>query len=228
MARNRQREEQQELPLKLRGGKRAGAGRKPRSDRRRVPHGTRSAVSPHHPLHVTVRIRKGLPSMRQARVRKVLNAALRAARENPAVRLVHFSIQSNHLHLLVEAQDRASLSRGMQGLLIRISKALNRLWDRRGSVFYDRFHSRSLRTPREVRNALVYVLQNARKHGVKLGRRLDLYSSALWFDGWRGLVHTLFGGLGGAPVQEPRSWLLRVGWRRHGLIDPGECPRLAG
>jgi len=136
--------------------------------------------------------------MRQARVRKVLNAALRAARENPAVRLVHFSIQSNHLHLLLEARDRASLSRGMQGLLIRTS------------------------------NALVYVLQNARKHGVKLGRRLDLYSSALWFDGWRGLVHTLFGGLGGAPVQEPRSWLLRVGWRRHGLVDPGECPRLAG
>ncbi|HKO91462.1 MAG TPA: hypothetical protein VJU61_09940, partial [Polyangiaceae bacterium] len=73
-------------------------------------------------------------------------------------RIVHYSIQSNHVHLLVEADDRRALTAGLRGLFVRIAGALNRLWQRRGGVFADRFHERELRTPREVRNSLLYVL----------------------------------------------------------------------
>src|SRR5207247_1292169 len=100
------------------------------------------------------------------------------------LRIVHFAIQSNHVHLLVEARDARSLSRGMQGLLVRIARNSNRAWKRKGSVFADRYHSRALRTPREVRNALVYVLQNSRKHGCHIAG-VDPFTSGRDFDGWK-------------------------------------------
>jgi hypothetical protein len=96
---------------------------------------------------------------------------------------VHHSIQSNHLHLIVESQDRCALSSGMRGLLIRIARALNKLWARHGGVFADRFHERELKNPRQVRHALVYVLNNSRKHGVRLSGP-DPLSSGANFDGW--------------------------------------------
>ena len=83
-------------------------------------------------------------------------------------RLVEYSVQNDHLHLIAEAEDQRCLSRGMQGLLIRIAKALNRLWERRGQVFRDRYHCRVLRTWWQVRNALRYVLNDALRHGLKL------------------------------------------------------------
>src|SRR5690349_6253966 len=108
----------------------------------------------------------------------------RPAREVVPFQVVHHSIQSNHLHLIVEAEDRKALTSGMRSLLIRIARALNRLWKRAGSVFADRFHEHELHKPREVRNALVYVLQNLRKHKIWLAGP-DPFSSGPEFSGWR-------------------------------------------
>jgi hypothetical protein len=136
-------------------------------------------------------------------------------------------VQTNHLHLLVEAKDRQSLSRGLQGLFIRVAKALNRLWGRKGTVFADRYHDHILRTPREVREALAYVLNNAHRHGRRTLYRgrvgPDAYGSGPWFDGWKERF-TLRGGEGPRSVAAPRTWLLSVGWRRHGLIRLEEVP----
>ena len=101
----------------------------------------------------------------------------------PSFQVVHYSIQSNHLHFIVEAHDRRALSSGLRGLLIRIAFALNKLWNRRGSVLAGRFHERELLNPRQVRNALVYVLNNGRKHGVRHAGP-DPLSSGARFDGW--------------------------------------------
>jgi len=121
------------------------------------------------------------------------------------------------------AEDKRALSRGMQGLLVRIARALNALWKRRGSVFADRFHARALRTPREVRAALVYVLQNARHHGIRLAS-MDPFSSGAWFDGWR----TKLAPATGLPpiLATPRTWLLVEGWLRHGRIGLEERPAI--
>jgi hypothetical protein len=108
----------------------------------------------------------------------------------------------------------------MQGLSVRLARALNKLWRRKGKVFADRYHARCLRTPREVRSAIAYVLHNARRHGAQV-HGPDEYSSGPWFDGWtRPVVHPERS----SPVASAKSWLLRVGWRRHGLIRPDELP----
>lgn len=139
------------------------------------------------------------------------------------MRVNHFSIQSNHLHLTVEARDGRALTRGMQGLAIRLAKNLNKLWDRSGKVWAERYYARILRTPREVRRALAYVLNNARHHGLWFPPRCwDPFSSGRWFDGWREPIRP-------APAHEspcvaPRTWLQRLGWRRHGLVSLDEVP----
>jgi hypothetical protein len=121
----------------------------------------------------------------------------------------------------VEADAPTRLARGVQGLAIRVARAINRVLQRRGRVWDGRYHAHPLRTPREVRNALVYVLQNFRKHQ-RGGIGLDCYSSARWFQGWRRIVAAP---LVTAPVIAAETWLMRVGWRRYGLLDPSEVPR---
>jgi hypothetical protein len=111
----------------------------------------------------------------------------------------------------------------MIGLSVRIAKGLNNLWGRSGRVFADRFHARILETPRAVRTALVYVLQNARKHGVWRASAPDVYSSARCFDGWRGGLENRADSRQRL-LERARTWLLSIGWRRHGLIDPLELP----
>ena len=99
--------------------------------------------------------------------------------------VVEYSVLSNHLHFVVEAQGKEALTRGMQGLTIRLAKALNKAWGRRGTVFPERYFARFVRKVGEIRRLLRYVLQNARKHGVPLGDGLpDPFSSAPWFP-WR-------------------------------------------
>src|SRR5690606_5978693 len=122
-------------------------------------------------------------------------------------RVVHYSVMSNHVHLLVEADDRDALSRGLQGLATRLARAVNRFAARRGTVFADRYHARILRTPREVRNALAYVLNNARHHRCTAmpADWIDPYSSASAFDGWRTAVRR---GALSVPVVRARTWLL--------------------
>src|SRR4051812_5153542 len=161
---------QTELVFRTWGGKRDGAGR-PKTGRAGVSHLRRPRLSRHHPVHVTLRAAPGLPSLRKRALRRVLFAAFGAGSERFGFRLVHFSVQSNHLHLVCEADDEGALCRGMQGLSIRIAKRLNRALGRRGRFFSDRYHARALKTPREVRNALAYVLNNARKHGISGSRR---------------------------------------------------------
>ena len=106
---------------------------------------------------------------------------------------------------------------------MRMARGLNRLWGRKGKVFADRYHDRVLRTPREVRNVLRYVLNNVRKHQWPRHGKPDAFSSGPWFDGWRDYVYDGVLGPEG-PIAKARSWLLMVGWRRHGLLSVLEAP----
>ena len=132
-------------------------------------------------------------------------------------------MQDNHLHLIVEAADKALLSSALHGLAIRIALRVNRLLFRRGRFWADRWHGHALVTPREVRNALRYVFQNHRKHGHSA--TLDPLSSAQWFDGFASALPPSFRSVGPPCTAPPTTWLLNVGWRRHGLIRIGEAPR---
>ncbi|MCI0674039.1 MAG: transposase [Myxococcaceae bacterium] len=227
MSRKR-RERQVEFGFVNWGGKRKNAGRKPKGEREGVSHAKRPALCVRFPVHVTLKLEQGLPSLRRGGAFLVLKRAFGAATERFGFRLVHHSVQSNHVHLLVEARDARALSRGMKGLGVRIARALNALWRRRaGRVLADRYHARILQTPREVRNALRYVLTNAHKHGLRILGGPDPFSSGDDFDGWKGARNmsaessaSLFG--------RARSWLLRTGWKRHGLLSWNEAPRLAG
>ena len=144
-----------------------------------------------------------------------------ASSEKDDFRIVQFSIQSNHLHLIVEAQDEHALSRGMQALSIRMVHAAHRALGHGGTIFADRYHAHYLKTPRETRAALLYVLQNWAKHGP--GGDYDPRSSALWFDGWT--RPPLAAVTEKSLVARGRTWLVTVGWRRYGLLRPGERPR---
>ena len=150
--------------------------------------------------------------------------ALRRAQGRFGMRVVHYSVQHGHLHLLVEAAHRKSLSRGMQGLSIRMSKAINRTLGRpKGRVFVDRYHAEQLRTPRQVRHAMAYVLNNRRRHLHKLGRAQP---HATWVDPYCSGQRdgAVFRATGPPPSAEPRTWLVRVGWKRHGLVRVAEVP----
>jgi REP element-mobilizing transposase RayT len=215
----RRRDRQLSLPVgKSWGGRREGAGRKP-GRRPVVLHRVRSEHKSRFPLHVTLRARAEVGSLRGARSFAVLQAAIAAASRSD-FRLVHFSVQGDHLHLIVEASNKAALSSGMRGLMIRAARALNRAAGRSGRVWADRYHCRDLGTPREVRNALAYVLLNARKHGRDVAA-LDPRSSARWFDGWRDYCPLVDLAVDPPVVVAPRTWLLGVGWRRHGLLRLG-------
>ncbi len=217
---------QLDLVYRTHGGRRPGAGR-PRSPRGPVPHRARPALSSRHPVHVTMRLRREVGSLRQQVPFAIVRGALVRARSQLGVRIAHWSVQSDHLHLLVEAEDRRALGSAMRGLGIRIARGLNGAIGRRGQVMADRYHARPLQTPREVRHALVYVLHNFKKHReeLELGHRVDPFSSALWFDGWR--EGALRRPTGPPPIAPPSTWLLRVGWRRHAspsLLDAPAPP----
>jgi len=142
---------------------------------------------------------------------------------------VQYAVLNDHLHFVVEAPERRALTRGVQGLLIRIARALNKLWQRRGKVFADRYHDRILKTPREVRNVLRYVLGNGRKHAaegreVSVPQAIDTYTSAPWFDGFRESVTVRGIEAMPRPVTDSRTWMLTIGWRRHGLLSVHELP----
>jgi putative transposase len=211
-----------ELPLgnPTRGGARKGAGRKPGAGRHRVEHSRRSTHDRHCPVHVTLRVRNGVPSLRSDSVFGAVATAF-AAGSSEQFRLLQFSVQHDHVHLIVEADDAQRLIRGIQGLAIRVARAVNRVLGRRGALWGDRYHSRQLQSPREVRNAIVYVLANFKKH-LCSSTGIDPRSSALWFDGFRRVVRLTEKT---SPVAAARTWLMRRGWRRYGLIDIQEAPR---
>jgi len=208
------------------GGRRAGAGRKPAGERAGVRHAPRALFSARHPAHVTLRMRSGVPSLRFPRLVRAFERSLSLASERGDFRVVHYSLQSNHVHLLVEAVSPAALACGMKSVAARLARAVNRVFGRTGRVLADRYHLHSLKTPREVRNALRYVLLNARHHASRLSRRvqLDAASSARWFDGWIKGWEVPRDTSGTSPVARARTWLLNLGWRRCGLIDPADVP----
>jgi REP element-mobilizing transposase RayT len=198
-----------------------GRPKKPRSG---VPHLPRS-VTARFPLHVTLRVRPEV----WRRCFSVLERAFRVASAKLDTRVAHFSVQHNHIHMLVETADARALARTIQGMCIRMAKGLNRVMGRRtGTVFADRYHCRPLRTPTEVRRALVYVLNNARKHFAQRGHRLspgwmDEYASGAWFSGWNTPSKRPDGP---PPVSPPETWLLATGWleRAGGPIRRDEMP----
>jgi REP element-mobilizing transposase RayT len=164
----------------------------------------RPAHSRAHPLHITLSVKRAVPSLREHRLFAAVRKALADGKQHFGFALVHFSVQRDHLHLVAEAKDRRALSRGMQGLSIRVARAVNQQLGRTGRLFADRYHARALKTPRSVRLALRYVLLNIRKHarapqgsaGELVERRrasrapqgsagfVDACSSAPWFVGF--------------------------------------------
>jgi putative transposase len=179
-----------------------------------VPHSERPKLAARTPVHVTVKLRKGLPSLRAqltfARVR-----ALLCTSSSVAFRIVQWSVQADHTHLIVEAEGQQALSRAMARFDAALARVVNRIASRKGSALRERYHARPLRTPREAHHALRYVLLNGHKHGA-ISHGVDPMSSGEMFDGWSQSASAP------APldasVRAPRTWLLRVGWRRHGLV----------
>jgi hypothetical protein len=232
-----------QLPLFCRrGGKRPRAGRKPKGARAGSPHKVRPELSARHPVHVVLRVVAAVGSLRRRTAYHAIRHATLVAAVRGDVRIVHVSIQRTHLHLLVEARDKAALAVGMQGFQISAAKQLNAAISegrpgprRRGTVFPDRYHATILRSPRQTRSALGYVLQNWRKHredaaATVRGWTLDWFSSAIAFPDWLeyGDAPMMWRG---PPTYEPlmvlrpRTWLLRDGWKRAGgLISLADAP----
>lgn len=212
--------------MRTRGGKRKGAGRKPSGKfgrRSGVSHRPRGEHKQRNPVHVSSTVLPDLPSLRGRRCVKAIERAFWGAchRGRPDFRPIHFSVQKRHLHLIVEADSALALSRGMQGLSIRIAKALNRALGRKGKVFADRFYSRAISRPTETRNCLIYVLNNIRRHDaqrrkVRDRRWIDPCSSGKYFDGWVDCPARPPPDQADWVVAKPHSWLLRWGWQAHG------------
>ena len=223
---------QQEIEFRTHGGARRGAGRKRTlPGPPRVPHRRREVTKRRFPLQVTVRMRRHIARLRNYELCSVLRRAFVYGCKKDEFRICHFSIQGNHIHLMCEAANNPALSRGMQGWAVRVARGLNGKLGRAGSAFDDRYHVRIIKTPKQCRAALCYVLQNARRHGERLDPKwngMDPFSSAWWFDGWKdegwreGLAPPEM-----RPVAEPETWILRVGWRRHGLLAIDEVPAAA-
>lgn len=227
---DQQRNRDEQLELKLQrgwGGRRSGAGRKPTPGRRSTAHRARPRHRAYEPVHVT--LRSALRSLRSQYVFPTLRQAIaQAARLSPEFRVVHFSVQVDHVHLLVEATNTAALSAGMRGLVIRIARQVNKLLFRRGRVWTARWHGRALTSPRAVRHALVYVLANFRKHLPSSRHAVDPCSSAPYFDGFREyqgrapieLLGTTTSQASRAdlpPVSRATTWLLAQSWRKRSL-----------
>ena len=164
------------------GGARKGAGRKPRG-RPSMPHVTRPKIDPRYPVQVTIRATPGLPSLRSPRVFGALRRAIARASVD-RFRVIHFSIQQDHGHFIVEGDEARRARGGVHGLAIRLALAVNRALGRRGKVVGDRYHARPLTTPRQMRTSMVYVLLNFRKH-LRAPACVDPRSSGPHFSGWQ-------------------------------------------
>jgi REP element-mobilizing transposase RayT len=203
-------------------------------DRGYIPHFARPSHRKGDPVHVTLRVMHGIPSLRRQALERIVKRALVKQRTDldekgaKHFQVVHFTIQSDHLHLIVEAPDKRGLARGVAGLEIRIARRLNRALHRKGRFWKERYHRRDLRTPTETRNVLRYVLLNTQKHYRVIGDRnfADPFSSAATFDGFTRRPTTFDDATPWAWVK-PRTWLLGVGWKQRGLLDPAEAPASA-
>jgi REP element-mobilizing transposase RayT len=227
---------QQEMVFRTHGGKRSGAGRKRTSSRRQEPHRPRSEFSKAHPLHVVLRVVAGLGTLRKRDTYQAVRRASFVVLGRPEFRICHISIQGTHVHLLVEADGKDALSRGMKSFEISAARGINRAISRRrgairrGRVF-ERYHPEVIDNARQARNSLAYVLNNWRKHredncGLPATWKVDAYSTAMAFTGW--VEQPAFWR---APpsyqrmaVMVPETWLLRVAWQSQPPISMFEIP----
>jgi REP element-mobilizing transposase RayT len=215
---------------KTHGGRRDGAGRKKKPGNHDPAHRTRPKLRKDRPVHVVMRVGRDVPRLRKGRAYQAIRRSLVRCLGNDAFRVCHISIQGNHLHFIVEAKDERALSAGMQRLNILTARALNRELGRKGSVFAFRYHATQITSPKQARHCLAYVLNNWRRHSEDESSQraqlaaLDPYASGLSFDGWDAPPFAIPDDFTPLPVAAPSTWLLRVGWRKHGLIDPREVP----
>jgi putative transposase len=212
-----------------RGGVRQGAGRKKTKEFRFDPsHMRRPELSFKHPVHVMLRTLPSVPRLRQRASYEAIRATLVHFIEAADFRVVHISIQRNHLHLIVEAANKQALRRGMQRFAIRAARALNAGFDREGKVFAFRYCAKQIKRADYARNAISYVLNNWRRHGEDqrnsmMSMPFDHFSSAWAFTGWSASNRFERSDFG-LPVSAPRTQLLSFDWELYGLIDPFEKP----
>ena len=186
-------------------------------------------------MHVTKKLAAGLPGLRCPGAWSVITDAIRQANRRGLVRLVEFTVQGDHVHMLCEGGNAKAVGRGLGGLFTSLARQLNRLWERCGKVFSERYHREDLTTPTQGRNANRYVLGNVYEHagGIihmtgKSGRLCpDPFSSGVWFHGYRepseGLDRTTLGGIERCTVNG-LSWVLKEGWQRLGLLSVLDRP----
>src|SRR5688572_7236181 len=212
-----------------RGGKRPGAGRPAKGKRPSERHERRPAHVARHPVHVTLRVAQGVGSLRRRHVYQAIREATLVAARDDRFRIVQISIQTNHIHLIIEAESRGALIRGVWGFQISAARHVNRVVRRKGTVFPDRYHAAALTTPRHVRNVLAYVLNNWRHHQPRVTGKIDPYASSWFFEGWREQAHERWfakppRGYEPLVTWRARTWLMKTGWVRHGLISMTEVP----
>ncbi len=223
-----------------RGGKRKGAGRPPKGKRAGTTHEARPEVEARYPLHIVLRLVPEVGSMRRDKMYEAVREASVVVAVRERIRIVHISIQATHIHLLVEADSKLALSRGMQGFQVSVARRINTLLGteagrrRRGRVFADRYYLVEIRSPRQARNVLSYIMGNWRKHGEDRSGAsrtwlIDPFSSAISFPDWaeredRDWMWRIPDDHDPLIVRRPSSWLLREGWRRAGNISYHEVP----
>jgi REP element-mobilizing transposase RayT len=212
-----------------RGGWRRNAGRNKKTGA--VSHDTRPELRAYHPEHITLRLVDGAPKLARDYLMKLIRRAI-AESHKPSFSIVEFNVLDNHLHLMCEHGGKVALGRGVQGFNVRLAKRLNSALKRKGKWFAHRYHARSLRTPREVRNVLRYILLNRKHHAAenKFSKYwVDPYSSAAWFTGWAQpisrhawMVQDLI--VQPAPTRPASVWLLTTGWKKHGPLRFDDAP----
>ena len=261
-ARPRKRHEQMELlnkggtgrarrPSKPRRAKRGEEpkrkrGRPRKGEKAGSPHKKRAAFKASEPVHVVLRVEKALGRLRRRDIYRAVRGATLVVASREGFRIVHISIQGNHIHLLVEADGRKALSRGMQAFQISAAKRMNavvrevdpethEVKRRSGKVFSDRYHSEVITSRRQARHALAYVLNNWRKHREDrdVSWNVDPFSSGIAFRGWKVFADPSFtwsapAGYEPMIVWEPKTWLLSQGWLMYGRIDFHEVPSKPG
>jgi REP element-mobilizing transposase RayT len=221
------------------GGKRRGAGRKPAGTRAREGHDARPEFKRYQPLHVVMRVVPAVGSLRRRAMYKALRDASITAALREWFRIVHVSLQRSHVHMIVEADDKSALARGMQSFQISAAKNINAALGcdgarRSGKVFTDRYHAEVIRSPTQARYTISYVLSNWRHHaedkqGIATTWLIDPFSSAIAFPDWAELqdqawmwpIRETYDPL---VVRRPQTWMLAEGWKRAGAISAREVP----
>jgi putative transposase len=177
-------------------------------------------------VRVTMRIEKAVGYMRKRNMYRAIRRATLQSFAKQLIRIVHLSIQGDHLHAIVEATSSEDLALGIKGFQVSAARHVNRACGRKGRVFADRYHVEQLRNPKMVRNAIAYVINNWRKHGEDRGSAvsIDPYASGASFTKWKVAPKVISVDEEPLVVSPASFWLLSVGWTRHGLIDPDEVP----